>query len=116
MSQRNRYYLGIDDLARARGPEPALAFDGNSPAALAAAVQDALRNSALFERWRARQDAPDEIDPALGRTDPLATVQARQDDLHVAMEIVTELPMPLVQQRLNWLIGVHWTLRDVRTA
>ena len=60
MAGNQRYYLSIDDVSRARGPEPSLAFSGDSPEAFGAALQAALRTPALFERWRALQDDPDD--------------------------------------------------------
>jgi len=116
MAGRNRYYLSIDDLAHARGDEPALSYGGAGPGDFAAALQDALRSPALFERWRAMQADPDEVDPALGATDAQARVEARVADLHVEAEVLTRLPMSLLRQRLDWLIGAHWKLRDVRAG
>jgi hypothetical protein len=111
-----RYYLGIEDLGSARGSTDTLSFHGDSPDALAAALQAALSTPALFERWRALQDDPDEVDPALGVTDPAATVTARQSDLHVDVLVTTRLPHSILKHRLNLLIGAHWTLRDVKSA
>ncbi|MHA6205031.1 hypothetical protein ACXU4B_11445 [Dyella soli] len=116
MATRSHYYLSVDDLARARGPVPALSFDGAGPDDLAIAVQDAMRTPALFERWRALQDEPDEVDPGLAVTDPAATVSARVDDLRIAVDLVTDLPMSIVRHRLNLLIGPAWQLRDLRQA
>lgn len=114
MGSRNRYYLSIADLAHARGSDPALRWDGNGPADFAAALEEALRSPALFERWRAQQPEPDEVDPALGATDAQAQVHARVVDLHVEVDVFTGLPMSLLRQRLNWLIGAAWQLHDVR--
>lgn len=111
-----RYYLGIEDLESARGSTETLSFHGDSPEALAAELQAALRTPALFERWRAMQDDPDAIDAGLGVTDPAATVSARQSDLHVDVLVTTRLPHQILKQRLNLLIGAHWTLRDVKSA
>ncbi|MDO1529014.1 hypothetical protein QMK61_09265 [Fulvimonas sp. R45] len=116
MASRNHYYLSIDDLAQARGREPALSWDGAGPGDFAAALQEALRSPALFERWRALQPEPDEVDPALGATDAQAQANARVADLRIDVDVLTSLPMNLLRQRLNWLIGTHWQLRDVRAA
>lgn len=116
MSARHRYYLSIDDFARARGPEPALAFDGAGPDDFAAALQEALRTPALFERWRGRQADPDAVDASLAAVDPDATVSAKVADLRIDVELVTSLPMRIVRQRLDLLIGPHWQLRDLRAA
>ena len=110
------YLLHIDDFSAARGSDPGLAFAGASPAALAAALTDALRTPVLFERWRARQDDPDAVPAALGAIDAAASVSATQQDLHVEIEVRTRLPHALLKQRLDWLIGAHWTLRDVRAG
>jgi hypothetical protein len=37
-------------------------------------------------------------------------------DLHTEVDVVTGLPMSILRQRLNWLIGAHWQLHDVRPA
>lgn len=117
MSQRNHYYLAVDDLARARGTIESLSYDGAGPNDFAAALGEALRGPQLFERWRALQDEPDEVDPALGVTDPAAEARATVDDMQrVDVDLVTSLPMSVVRHRLNLLIGNHWTLRDMRAA
>lgn len=116
MAIRSHYYLSVDDLAHARGPVPALSYDGAGPNDLAAAVQDAMRSAGLFERWRAMQEEPDDVDPSLGVTDPQAAASARVSDLRIDMDLVTDLPMSIVRQRLNLLIGNSWQLRDMRKA
>ncbi|WP_114241865.1 hypothetical protein [Dyella sp. C9] len=116
MPIRSHYYLSIADLAKARGPVPALSFDGAGPDDLAVAVQDAMRTPALFERWRAMQDEPDDVDPALAVVDPAASASARVDDLRIDMDLITDLPMSIVRHRLNLLIGPSWQLRDMRKA
>lgn len=116
MATRNHYYLTIADLSRARGSDAALSWDGAGPADFAAALQEALRSRALFERWLAKQPEADDVDPALGATDPQAQVQARVVDLHVEVDVLTGLPMSLLRQRLEWLIGEAWQLHDVRHA
>jgi hypothetical protein len=62
------------------------------------------------------QDEPDDVDPALGAIDPQATASARVSDLHIDMDLITDLPMSIVRQRLNLLIGNSWQLRDMRKA
>ncbi|GLQ89575.1 hypothetical protein [Dyella flagellata] len=116
MTNRSHYYLQIKDLKRARGAEPALSYDGAGPNDFAAALQEALRSPLLFQRWRAMQPDPDSVDERLGVTDQLAAVSAKVDDLHTDVEIVSGLPMSIIRQRLNWLIGAHWQLHDVRPA
>ncbi|GAB3780103.1 TIR domain-containing protein [Dyella agri] len=116
MTSRNHYYLSIADLAHARGGDAALSWNGAGPGDFAAALEEALRTPLLFERWRAQQAEPDEVDAALGATDAQAQVRARVADLHVEVDVLTSLPMSLLRQRLNWLIGAAWQLRDVRPA
>jgi len=111
-----RYFLGIEDLSRARGTIDVLSFQGNSPESFAAQLQAALREPTLWNRWRAMQPDPDAIDPGLGVSDPAAKVTAHQSDLHCDAEVVTSLPHAILKQRLNLLIGSHWRLRDVKSA
>ena len=111
-----RYYLSINDLARARGTVSELSFDGSSPEGFAAKLQAALREPTLWQRWRAMQADPDAIDPGMGVIDPAATVSAAQSDLHCDVQVTTTLPHAILKHRLNLLIGTHWTLRDVKAA
>ena len=113
---RNCYYLSIADLAHARGADARFSYDGAGPNDFAAALQQALRGDALFQRWRVTQPDPDAVDSSLGATDPAATVTAKVADLHTEVELVTSLPMSVVRQRLILLIGVSWQLRDMRAA
>jgi len=111
-----RYYLRFPDASRARGSDPALSFRSQSAEGMAGELQDALRSDALFQRWRGQQDDPDAVDPALGATDPSADVQGSQHDLHAELVATTSLPGDLFKQRLRWLAGSHWELRDVTSA
>jgi hypothetical protein len=116
MTNRSRYYIQINDLAHARGPHEALSYNGAGPNDFAAALQEALRSPLLFQRWRAMQQDPDEVDERLGVTDQLASVSAKPVDLHTEVDVATDLPMSILRQRLNWLIGASWQLHDVRPA
>ncbi|QIL19688.1 hypothetical protein [Thermomonas sp. HDW16] len=109
-----RYYISLP--GHARGSDAALAFRSESPEGMAGELQDALRGDALFERWRAQQDDPDDVDPALGATDPNALVTGSQDDLHAALVVTTTLPSAVMRQRLGLLAGNGWQLRDVTAA
>jgi len=111
-----RYFISIDDLPRARGESHELSFHGGSPESFAALFQDALRTPLLWQRWRQMQPDPDAIDPALGVSDPNASVTAEQHDLHTDVQVVTSLPHAIISHRLGLLIGKHWTLRDVKAA
>jgi len=101
---------------RARGANAALSFQGDSAGGFAASLQAALRDPALFERWRRLQPDPDAIDPGLGATDTTATVSAKQQDLHTDVIVTTRLAHSILRHRLNLLVGAHWTLRDVKGA
>jgi len=116
MNTKQRYFFTIDDLAHARGDSPALSFDGGPPESFAATLQKALREPALFDRWRAMQDDPDGVDPGLGATDPHATVEAQQADIHADVIVRSTLPHAIIKHRMTVLIGPHFTLRDVSAA
>jgi hypothetical protein len=111
-----RYYFSIDDLARARGKINELSFQGSSPDSFAALLQAALREPALWERWRAMQPDPDAVDPALGASDPNASARATQSNLHTDLVVTTSLPHAVLKHRLGLLIGAHWSLHDVEMA
>lgn len=108
-----RYIFSIDDLVKARGESTELSFQGGSPDSFAAMLQSALREPTLWRRWRAMQPDPDAIDPALGISDPDATAEAHQSDMHVSVTVCSSLPHAIIKHRLTLLIGKHWTLRDV---
>ena len=110
-----RYYLSLPDPSKARGAGE-FAFSSHGAEGFAQELQHALRGDALFERWRARQDDPDGVDPALGATHPGATVSGRQDDLHIDLIAVTSLPGAVFKHRLRLLAGSTWELRDVAAA
>lgn len=111
-----RYYLRLPDSANARGDDPAFAFRSQSAQGIAAELQDALRSDALFQRWRDAQDDPDAVDPALGATDPGATVQGSERDQYAELVATTSLPGAVFKQRLRLLAGHRWELRDVVAA
>ena len=116
MVSRSHYFISIADLAHARGADPALSYSGAGPGDFAAALQEALRSPVLFERWRASQPDPDAVDISLGDTDAQAQVDAKLVDLHIELNVTTGLPMRVLRQRLNLLIGAGWQLRDVRAG
>lgn len=113
MSQAQRYFITIANLAKARGPDPDLSFQGASPQSFADALQEALRKPILFQRWKAKQPDPDEVDQSLAPVDPNATVSAHLDDLRIEVEVVTTLTHFVLRHRLFILIGPNWQLRDV---
>lgn len=111
-----RYYISLPALPRGHDADPVFAFKSQGAEGLAAELQEALRSDALFQRWRARQEDPDAVDPALGSTDPDASVRGEQHDLQIDLTVVTSLASALMRQRLGWLAGTGWQLRDVRAA
>jgi hypothetical protein len=108
-----RYQIRLPDPAQARGSEPALAFNAHGAAAFAEQLQDALRTPALFERWRALQPEPDEVDASLGVTDPAASVSGEQRDLSINLVALTTIPGDILQHRLRLLAGNRWEMRNV---
>jgi hypothetical protein len=111
-----RYYLSIPDGERARGNDADLSFTAVSAEGFASQLQAALRGDALFERWRAKQPEPDDVDASLGATDPNATVQGEQRDLRMDLVAVTALSGTVLKHRLRLLAGSGWELRDVTAA
>jgi len=110
-----RYYIALPDPAKARAGGD-YAFSSQGAGGFASELQEALRGDALFQRWRAAQDDPDGVDPALGATDPGATVEGQQDDLHIDLVATTSLPGSVFKHRLRLLAGSAWELRDVRNG
>jgi len=110
-----RYHITLPDAARARDAGE-FAFRSQGAEGLAAELQEALRTDALFRRWRATQEDPDAVDPALGATDPSATVEGELHNLRTDLIVVTSIPGAVFKQRLRLLAGSAWELRDVRDA
>lgn len=107
------YDIRIPDTSRLdQAGQFALASRG--PEGIAAELQEALRGTALFERWRMTQEEPDEVDRALGAVDPQATVTGRQRNLGVDLVVDTGISGDLLRHRLGLLAGRAWELRDVR--
>ncbi len=110
---KTRYYLRLPNPAITRGDDPTLAFHSVGAEGFATELQEALRTSALFLRWQATLEDPDDANASLAATDPDATVTGSQADLHVDLVITTSLPGAVFKQRLRLLAGNHWQLRDV---
>ncbi|MBB4127165.1 hypothetical protein GGR77_002479 [Xanthomonas translucens] len=108
------YSISLPDPARARGSEPSLSFSANGADAFAEQLQRALSDPAWFERWRALQPEPDDVDPSLGVVDPAATVSGKQDDLRIDLTATTSIPGDILKQRMRLLAGSGWELRNVR--
>jgi hypothetical protein len=113
---KTRYYLRLPEPAKARGTDVAFAFKSEGAEGFASELQQALRSTDLFERWRARQEDPDAVDPSLGATDAEATVTGEQHDLSIDLVATTSLPGGVFKHRLRLLAGNGWQLRDVRAG
>ena len=111
MSQR--YHLTLADPAKARGADPALSFHSASADGLAQELESALRTSRLFDAWRAQQEEPDEVDPALGAIDPQASVSGAQRGLKIDLVATTSISGSVLRHRLRLLAGSGWALHDV---
>ena len=109
-----RFYITLPDPAR--GNDADLAFKSQGADGIAAEFQDALRSDGLFQRWRMKQEDPDEVDAALGASDPNATVQGKQQDLHIDLVVITSIASSVMRHRLGLLAGSGWQLRDVSAA
>lgn len=108
-----RYYFQLND---AQDDDKAFAFRSKGAEGVAQELEDALRNDALFQRWRAQQDEPDDVDPTLGATDPKAEVVGSRRDLHTELVVTTSIPGNVLKHRLRLLAGSGWTLSDVKAA
>lgn len=110
-----RYYLSLPDSGTLSAAGN-FAFRSQGAEGLAEELQAALRKDALFQRWRASQEDPDAVDPALGATDPAATVRGEQHDLKIDLIAITSIPGAILKHRLRLLAGNGWELRDVSNA
>jgi hypothetical protein len=113
---RTRYFLRLPDPAKARGDEPSLAFRSVGAEGMAEELEQALRGTGLFDRWRAMQEDPDAVDPGMGAVDPQASVEGKQQDLTVELVANTDLPGAVFKHRLRLLAGHGWEMRDVRAG
>ena len=52
----------------------------------------------------------------MAATDPGATVEGKQDAMHIDLVVTTSLPGNVFKQRLRLLAGSGWELRDVTAA
>jgi len=110
-----RYHIALPDMSRAHDAGE-FAFRSQGADGLAGELQEALRTDTLFQRWRAMQEDPDAVDPALGVTDPAATVSGEMHNLRTELIVTTSIPGVVFKQRLRLLAGNAWELRDVRDA
>ncbi len=108
-----RYYITLPDPALARGSDPSLAFTAQGAEGFAEQLQSALTGTGLFERWKAKQEDPDEVNDAMAATDPSARVTGEQHNVKIDLVVDTTLPGEVLRQRLRLLAGSGWQLRDV---
>ena len=107
------YYITLPDPELARGSDASLAFTAHSAEGFAEQLQTALTGTGLFERWRAKQEDPDDVNDAMAVTDPAATVTGEQRNVKINLIVNTALPGEVLRQRLHLLAGQGWQLRDV---
>jgi hypothetical protein len=108
------YSISLPDPALARGSDAVVSFTAHGADAFAEQLQAALADSAWFERWRALQPDPDEVDPGMGVIDPNARVSGEQADLRINLVATTSIPGDILRHRMHVLAGSHWELRNVR--
>lgn len=110
-----RFHLRLPDASRIQ-PGP-FATGARSPDGIAAALQDALRDDALFQRWRQTQPDPDEVDMSLAESDPGARVTGEQYDLAIDLVVTANMHTSALRHRIDHLFGRGvWELRDVSAA
>lgn len=110
-----RYFITLPDASKTRAAGE-IPFHSQGAEGLAEELQQALREDRLFQRWRAKQADPDDVDPGLGVTDPSASVQGRQQDLQIELIVITSIRGDVLKHRLRLLAGHTWQLRDVTSA
>lgn len=111
-----RFHLSLPDPAAARGSDAGLSFRSQGADGFASELQAALRSATLFEAWRNQQPEPDDVDPALGATDPSATVTGQQRDLRIDLVATTSLSGNVLKHRMRLLAGSGWQMTDVSAA
>ena len=111
-----RYYIRLPEPAKARGSDAGLAFKSEGAEGFAAELENALRTTQLFERWKAKQAEPDDVDQSLAAIDLNTSVSATHHDLYIDLVIVTSVPGPVFKHRMKLLAGSHWQLSDVKAA
>ena len=94
-----RYYIRLTDPANARGSDAELAFKSGGAEGFASELEDALRTSVLFDRWKAKQEEPDEVDQSLAAVDLNSTVTATMAG-QIVMEGFLNIRLPAWLRRL----------------
>ena len=107
-----RFFISLPDPDAVRTAGP-FAFRSRGAEGIADELRAALRTDTLFQRWRATQEDPDAVDPAMGATDPDAAVTGKQNDLHVELVVISSISSSVLRHRLRLLAGHAWQLRDV---
>ncbi|MBX3712375.1 MAG: hypothetical protein KF800_10475 [Lysobacter sp.] len=107
-----RFFISLPD-PDAVSSAGTFAFRSRGAEGIADELRAALRTDTLFQRWRATQDDPDAVDPAMGAIDPDAAVAGQQNDLHVELVVVSSISSAVLRHRLRLLAGHAWQLRDV---
>lgn len=107
-----RFFISLPD-PDAVSSAGTFAFRSRGAEGIADELRAALRTDTLFQRWRATQEDPDAVDPAMGETDPDAAVAGQQNDLHVELVVVSSISSAVLRHRLRLLAGHAWQLRDV---
>jgi hypothetical protein len=110
---RARYYIQLPNPAKARGDDPKLSFRAVSAEGFAEELQNALRDSRLFQNWKNAQVEPDDVDESLGVVDQDAHVHGEQNNLRINLVATTSLPGTVFKHRMRLLAGAHWELHDV---
>ncbi len=111
-----RYYIRLPEPAKARGNDAELAFKSEGAEGFALELENALRTTALFDHWKAKQEEPDEVDQSLAAVDVNSTVTAVHHDLSIDLVVVTSLPGSVFKHRMKLLAGSHWQLSDIKAA
>jgi hypothetical protein len=111
-----RYYIRLPEPAKARGNDAELAFKSEGAEGFASELENALRTTQLFERWKSKQAEPDDVDQSLAAIDLNSTVSATHHDLYIDLVIVTSVPGPVFKHRMKLLAGSNWQLSDVKAA
>lgn len=107
-----RYYIRLPEPAKARGSDADLAFKSEGAEGFASELEDALRSTVLFDRWKAKQQEPDEVDQSLAAVDLNSTVTATHKDLEIDLVVVTSVPGAVFKHRMKLLAGSAFAIRS----
>jgi hypothetical protein len=113
---RAKYYIQLPNPAKARGDDAQFSFRAVSAEGFAEELQQALRDTQLFNQWKQSQIEPDDVDDSLGAVDHTAEVRGEQNDLRINLVVITSLPGTVFKHRMRLLAGTQWELHDVTSA